>query len=159
MDYNESLGLLATLGFGFILGFLLVLIIAYVLYAVAYYKALKAVGYKNPWMIFIPFACNYALTDAAFDSDEDASKIFFGAFTLPKTLVNFWWVLLLFTGYVPVIGGLLTIALNVIFLGAIYTSLYSKIDGTNYADNKVLGYISSVITLIPIIKWIGLKLK
>jgi len=154
MDYASSI--LAFTGAALVITFAIVIAI-YIVYSLAFFKALKKVDYRNPWLAWIPVAQHFALADAAFDDDKETSVIFFGKCTLPKMVVNFYWVITYVIAFIPVIGSIASLILNVLVLGAIFAKLFVKIEGGTYEEKRAVAYISAVIPLIAAIKFLMVK--
>ena len=65
----STYGAILGASIGVILLCLVVMVACYVLYAVSHMKALKALGYKNAWLAWIPYGVFYACADAAAEGE------------------------------------------------------------------------------------------
>ena len=83
----------------YVLVALAILVGGYVLTSIAHMKALKALGYDNAWMAWIPFAQQYALADVAAGNQE--TVMLFGSLSVPAMLYKFWWVLWIVLMFIP----------------------------------------------------------
>lgn len=88
----STYGAILGASIGVILLCLVVVVACYVLYAVSHMKALKALGYKNAWLAWIPYGVFYACADAATEGEGEKVKLF-GSLELPvmvfQALVDF----------------------------------------------------------------------
>ena len=78
----STYGAILGASIGIILLCLVVAVACYVLYAVSHMKALKALGYKNAWLAWIPYGVFYACADAAAEGEGEKVKLF-GSLELP----------------------------------------------------------------------------
>jgi hypothetical protein len=118
-------------------------------------KALKQLGYANAWMAWIPLANYYALADVAANKEENINLI--GTLTIPVMLYKLWWLVMLVASFVPIIGSIVAIAIQVICLGHIFTRLFARIDHTQEQQQQTLAYISGLIPLVAAIKFLSIK--
>ena len=75
----STYGAILGASIGVILLCLVVMVACYVLYAVSHMKALKALGYKNAWLAWIPYGVFYACADAAAEGEGEKVKLFIQA--------------------------------------------------------------------------------
>lgn len=130
----------------------------YVLHAVAHMKALKALGYPNPWMAWIPYASNYAYADCVVGNEEKIRIL--DSFEVPAMVLKLWWVVLvafLFLPLNPTLERMGRIAMNIIFLGSTYTKMYARLDGRTEQEEQPLGIVSGFIPLIAVVKFLTIK--
>lgn len=141
--------------FGGLIFFLAVVSIAvYVLSSIGISKVLGMYGYANKWHAWIPFLNYYALATVALGDSK--SYVLFGK-DIPAAVFKFWWVSLFVTGLIPFVGGILGIAIQVICFGTVYTLIYSALENKTIEECKVLGYVSSIIGIIPLVKFLMYK--
>ena len=88
----STYGAILGASIGVILLCLVVVVACYVLYAVSHMKALKALGYKNAWLAWIPYGVFYACADAAAEGEGEKVKLF-GSLELPAMVFKLWWIL------------------------------------------------------------------
>ena len=137
---------------GSILFVLVLMGIVCVLYGISHAKALKALGYDRPWMVWIPFANFWALAEVALDGEENI--VFFDSFSVPATLFKLWWLIVYGVSMVPVVGAILNIAIRVICLGTCYAKMYARLDGKTEAETQALGYVSGFFPVIAVFKFL-----
>lgn len=129
-------------------------IAVYVLYGISHMKALKAMGYDKAWAAWIPFFSSYALADCIPETKENVNL--FGI-SIPGTVFKFWWLIAFVVTWVPVVGSLLSLAVNIIGAGFCYTSIYSILEGKSKDEVKVVGYLSGWLNIIAIVKFFTYK--
>lgn len=149
-DVDALTAMLSLLG-GFVFVLLAIVIAMYVLCSMARMKVLKIYGYANPWMAWVPILCEFAIADAACEGKDKLPL--FGA-SAPSWLFKFYWLISFAVGFVPVVGTVASIVLQVILLGTIYTHIYARIEDKELSDCQVLGYISGFFTIIAIVKFL-----
>ena len=151
----STYGAILGASIGVILLCLVVMVACYVLYAVSHMKALKALGYKNAWLAWIPYGVFYACADAA------AEKVkLFGSLELPAMVFKLWWILPLALLFIPVNGtveNVITIVLNVVFLGCSYAKMYAKLEGKQESETQAIGCVSGLIPIIAVVKFLSYK--
>ncbi|MDE6920432.1 MAG: hypothetical protein K2P40_05670 [Lachnospiraceae bacterium] len=146
--------LLAVLG-AYLAVFLVIGLVVYVLSSLAHMKALKALGYSKAWMAWIPFVRLYAFADVAADNQESVHM--FGSVSVPAVLYKFWWVVWIVLPFVPIIGSLASTVVLVVFLGNCYVKMYARLEGTTEQDQQVIGYLSGLLPIIAIVKFLAGK--
>lgn len=146
--------LLAVLG-AYLAVFLVIGLVVYVLSSLAHMKALKALGYSKAWMAWIPFVRLYAFADVAADNQESVHM--FGTVSVPAVLYKFWWVVWIVLPFVPIIGSLASTVVLVVFLGNCYVKMYARLEGTTEQDQQVIGYLSGLLPIIAIVKFLAGK--
>lgn len=146
--------LLAVLG-AYLAVFLVIGLVVYVLSSLAHMKALKALGYSKAWMAWIPFVRLYAFADVAADNQESVHM--FGSISVPAVLYKFWWVVWIVLPFVPIIGSLASTVVLVVFLGNCYVKMYARLEGTTEQDQQVIGYLSGLLPIIAIVKFLAGK--
>lgn len=148
---SDAALILAVLG-TYLIVILVIALVCYVLTSLAHMKALKALGYDKAWMAWIPFAQQYALADVAADNQE--SVTLFGSLSVPATLYKFWWILWIILPFVPLVGGLASVVVMVVFLGNCYVKIYARLDGTSEQEQQVIGYLSGFLVIIAVVKFL-----
>lgn len=155
MDSSYA-ALIAVLG-AYIVVILIVGIAWYVVSSLAHMKALKAMGYSNAWLAWIPLGQWYALADAAADGQEKVTL--FGNLSVPAMLYKLWWIVWIVISFVPVIGSLAAMVVFIVFLGNSYVKIYARLDGTDESAQQVIGYLSGFLTIIAVVKFLAGKYK
>ena len=157
------------LGVGIAAVILIIAIACYVIFSYAHMKALKALGYDKAWLAWIPYGCTFACADAAAKDEEDGELFvakdedpveLFGSFTVPALLFKLWWILLLVLGFLPFPGWLsnvLSIALNIVFMGSIYAKMFAELDGKTESEEQVLGCVSGFLPIVAVFKFLCMK--
>ena len=139
-------------------GFAVVAVIAviaiYVWTAVVYQKVLKHLGYKNPWMAWIPYVNNYAVADVI-RGDNDKTNVL--GLELPYMLFNFWWLIGIVITRIPNVGSILYLALQIICLGTCFKTIYAKCEQKDPSEVAALAYVSGFIPIIALIKFTAYK--
>jgi hypothetical protein len=146
--------LLAIIG-AFSVVFLIIVAVVYVVTSLGTYKALKRLGYNNAWMAWIPVVNYFAMADVAAGGQQQVNLI--GTLTIPATLYKLWWLVMLVAGFIPAIGGILAIVIQVICLGSIYIKMFARLEGTTEQAQQVVGYISGLIPIVGAIKFLTIK--
>ena len=144
----STYGAILGASIGVILLCLVVVVACYVLYAVSHMKALKALGYKNAWLAWIPYGVFYACADAAAEGE------------LPAMVFKLWWILPVALLFIPVNGtveNVITIVLNVVFLGCSYAKMYAKLEGKQESETQAIGCVSGLIPIIAVVKFLSYK--
>jgi hypothetical protein len=145
---------LALLG-AYALVTIIVVIAVYVVLSLGFYKALKRLGYANAWMGWVPVANLYALADVAADGQDNINVI--GTVTIPAMLYKFWWAIVFVANFVPAIGSILAIAIQVICFGNIFIRLFARMSYTSQQEQQVIGYISGLLPIVGAIKFLATK--
>ena len=159
-SYETGLGIATALvGAYIIVAFIgiVIAIVVYVLSSVAHMKALKALGYANAWLAWIPVAWQYALADAASEGRENVPL--FGNTTVPAMMYKLWWIALFVLPFVPVIGPLASVVIRVMFLGNCYMKIFARLDRTDENSQKVIGYVSGFLPIIAVVKFLAGKYR
>lgn len=139
--------------FWFLAGIGLMFSIAlYVLYGVSHMKALKMMGYQNAWAAWIPFYNSYALADCI---PETRGEVQLASLTIPGDLFKLWWLLSFIVGFVPVIGTLASLAINIFCGGYCYSSIFSILERKPKHEVETIGYLSGWLDIIASIKFLG----
>lgn len=124
----------------------------YLLSSAAIFKVLHIYDYSNAWMAWIPFLNFYALADAA--SEGHQTMQLFGHM-VPLALFEFWWVIAFILNYVPFIGWMLSFAVQIIFLGTVFSFIYARVEHKPIHTMTALGFISGIVPLIAYIKFLA----
>ena len=153
---NEALAAVLIFFFIFLAFVIIAVAIAmYILTGFAYQKAMRILKYKYSWMAWIPYAKHYALADAASEG-KDTMKLFNA--NCPVFFFKFWFLLSPALTMLPFAGPLAAFVYKLFFQGSVYRAYYEKIDGKSAGGATTLGFFSTVITLIPVIKFLSYKL-
>lgn len=134
---------------------LVICFVIYILHSISHYKMFKIVGYKDPWLAWIPYIKYYALVDCMNIVDEKVELL--PRIMVPLSVLKFWWVSYFFVSWIPHIGIYILWILNWICLGYCYKILYSRLYNKPVSEVKWLAYFSGLISLIPIVKFLCLK--
>ena len=151
--------LLMGAGFGIIVVAVIIIIAWYVLCSYAHMKALKALGYDKAWLAWIPYGVFYACADAAAEGEGEKVKLF-GSLELPVMVFKLWWILPVALLFIPVNGtveNVITIVLNVVFLGCSYAKMYAKLEGKQESETQAIGCVSGLIPIIAVVKFLSYK--
>jgi hypothetical protein len=97
----------------------------------------------------------FAMADVAAGGQQQVNLI--GTLTIPATLYKLWWLVMLVAGFIPAIGGILAIVIQVICLGSIYIKMFARLEGTTEQAQQVVGYISGLIPIVGAIKFLTIK--
>ena len=137
----------------------IVVIACYVIFSVSHMKALKAMGYDKAWLAWIPYGVFYACADAAAEGEGEKVKLF-GSLELPAMVFKLWWILPVALLFIPVNGtveNVITIVLNVVFLGCSYAKMYAKLEGKQESETQAIGCVSGLIPIIAVVKFLSYK--
>lgn len=152
-DYEVLSMLMASFAGAFVF-IIIVGIAAYVLYGMSHMKALNAMGYDKAWAAWVPFFGSYALADCIPETKENVN--IFGL-SIPGTVFKFWWLIGIVAAWIPVVGGILSLAINIIGAGFCYTSIYATLEGKSKEEVQVVGYISGLFNIVAIVKFFTYK--
>lgn len=143
----DGFGIFAIFSFLFIIAIFALVIVVYVYNAKWHVKIFEYLEYSNPWLGWIPFACQYALSDIA--CEAEGATIFGTHFD--KKLFNFWYVITTGIGMIPAIGSIASLVLNIVCGGYCYARIYAKIyEGTpeQYdTEGKLAGFIPIIAAM------------
>lgn len=126
-------------------------VVAFILNGILFSGTLKALGYKNPWMGWIPFAVYFALADVV-EEDEPSKITMFGNFKVPTQAFKLWWIGKIVLPFVPVIGALLSTALTILCFGRCMVDVYGQLEGVDNSEVLMIGYLSGWIRVIAWVK-------
>ena len=107
-------------------------IVVYVLHSISLYRGLSACGYVDPWMAWAPVLRQYALADCAVHGMD---VVYVGRTPFPG-----W----LFRSYGPTV--------DVFQEGPCWAAMYGVVDGRDSKDEMLVGYLSAIVPIIPIVK-------
>ena len=71
-----------------------------------------------------------------------------------------WWILPVALLFIPVNGtveNVITIVLNVVFLGCSYAKMYAKLEGKQESETQAIGCVSGLIPIIAVVKFLSYK--
>lgn len=140
---------------GIMILFFVIGVAAYVLFSISHMKALKALGYKNAWLAWIPYGVWFACADSVTQGEENVKL--FDSIEIPAIIFKLWWVIPLAFEFLPVsprVENIINLAMNVIFLGCTYAKMYARIEGRAEKDEQVLGCVSGFLPIIAVIKFL-----
>ena len=126
----------------------------YVLKGFAYQKAMRLLKYNKSWMAWIPYARDYGLADAA--SGGEPTMKFFNA-DAPSWMFKFWFLFSYAISVFPMGGALAGFLYKLFFQGGVYRTVYAKLENRTINSATCVGFFSTVIDLIPIIKFLKYK--
>lgn len=135
--------------------FLVVVIVAIAMYvwgALVTQKVLRYLGYKNPWMAWIPYVSNYAIADVI--RGEDNTTDAFGI-KIPSMLFNFWWFIVAVIVNIPKVGNVAATIISVLCLAVCYTKIYARCEEKSESDTQLIGILSGIFPIIALIKFTG----
>ena len=145
------LGYFAILGI-FLLIMLAVCVVAYIFYGISHSRALKHMGYANPWAAWVPFYNFYALADCT-----KQSEFKLGTLVIPMNIFKWAWAAAFIVSFIPVIGSLAMLAILCIYQGWCYGLMYAVTERTPIDNTRTIGYVSGVFVIIPIVKFMQLS--
>lgn len=126
----------------------------YVIGSLSYVKALRYLGYANPWMAWIPILNCYAMADCVTNDNEDVYVV--GQIRVPGNIFKFWW-LSFFICVIPFIGQIATFVIMILCLATVYSKMYARIEGKSESDTLALGIVSAFIGIVPVIKFLQIR--
>ena len=124
----------------------------YILRALAYRKAMRLLHYRKSWMAWIPFAQHYALADAA--SEGAPTMKLFNA-DCPVWFFKFWFLMSYALSVFPFGGAIAGFIYRLFFQGSVFRTAYAKIENRSLGSRTAIGFFSTIIELIPIIKFLS----
>lgn len=124
-------------------------IVVYVLHSISLYRGLSACGYVDPWMAWAPVLRQYALADCAVHGMD---VVYVGRTPFPGWLFRFYWAICWALMLIPYGGWILSIALHVFAEGPCWAAMYGVVDGRDSKDEMLVGYLSAIVPIIPIVK-------
>lgn len=130
--------------YGSILVVWIVMAAAYVINSAAIVKILKMFGYEKPYFGWIPLVQYYALGTVCTQRSGKLISLINGVL-VPNAFLQWGWVLVILSGFVPALGNILSFVLMVFYFGTIYRFLYSRLHGE---DNIAFAAVSSVVQII-----------
>ena len=143
MNYNTLTIFYAIWGFVGML--LVVMLLLFILDAVARYRYLKVRGYDKCWMAFVPLANMWATVEATYGDQE---KINIYGWRAPAIVLKLWAVslffLLLIAGRIPVIGRLIALAVWVANI-AVFIQVYRDMMERLYCEQSVGDSVIAVL--------------
>ncbi len=130
--------------YGSIIVVWMVMAAAYVINSAAAVKVLRLFGYEKPYFGWIPLVQYYALGTVCTQKSGSLQSLVNAVF-VPNAFLQWGWVLVILSGFVPAVGNLLCFALLVFYFGTVYRFLYSRLYGE---DNAAFAAASSVVQII-----------
>lgn len=133
--------------------FVAIMVVVYVVQALATQRALRILGYDKPWLAWIPLGNLFALAEV---TGDDVAVLWFGI-QVPMKAFRFWWLANFVCTLIPIVGGLLSLLITVMCLTWTYSRVYSALDGVPYENEMLIAVLSAFIGIIPIIKFFAAK--
>lgn len=146
------------LGLGFLLFILAITVACYVIYSISHMKALKALGYRNAWLAWIPYGSYFACADSVSEGQEKIRL--FDSFEIPAMVFKLWWIIPLAFVAIPLnerVEQLIGVVLNIVFLGCTYAKMYARLEGKAERDTQALGCVSGFIPIVAVVKFFMMK--
>lgn len=125
----------------------------YLLSALGIKRVLEIYGYPKTWMAWIPLVQIWALADAAAEGEENWDIPLVNV-KCPTIVFKLSWLIVLVLGYIPSIGGVLSIIAAVVLYGGIFQHVYSRVENRSMGQVATLAYISGIIQIIAWIKFL-----
>jgi len=133
---------------------LIITVVYFILDVLSHIKALKALGYNKPWLAwFAPLGLYWALAEAALDIDGEYDMEVW-SFRIPGTAFKLWYLIAVAVLFIPVVGTILRLIITIACAGTCYIKIYAKLDGKDESEVRLLGYLSGIIPIIPIFKFL-----
>ena len=152
---------LFTMGVGFIILAIFILLIAaaiYVFNSLFMMKALTHIGYKHPWFAWIPFLNSYAIADLAKGDENGLIDILGWKFDVRA--YKFYWALPImissFSIFMIPLGSILGLAINAVCGAICYKEFYSNFE-TIDKKNEWVCYVTGICPIIAPIKFLCYK--
>ena len=146
------------LGVGIAAVILIIAIACYVIFSYAHMKALKALGYDKAWLAWIPYGVFYACADVVTGQDEKVKL--FGSLEIPAIVFKLWWIIpvaFLLLPLIATIENLITLVLDVVFLGCTYAKMYARLENKQENETQAIGCVSGFIQIIAVVKFLSYK--
>ena len=146
------------LGVGIAAVILMIAIACYVIFSYAHMKALKALGYDKAWLAWIPYGVFYACADVVTGQDEKVKL--FGSLEIPAIVFKLWWIIPVAFLLLPLnatIENLITLVLDVVFLGCTYAKMYARLENKQENETQAIGCVSGFIQIIAVVKFLMYK--
>lgn len=132
-----------------------VVVIFYLVGAIASYKYLKVRSYENSWMAFIPIVNIWALVEATYGTADTINVYGWDA---PAMVLKLWsivtYVLALIINVIPAIGSALSLLLtilNIAVLLMIYKDMMERLDNPQDGFGAIIAVVIHIIADIKII--------
>jgi hypothetical protein len=127
----------------------------YVFNAIVMMKALKEIGYKYPWFVWIPFLNSYAIADLA--KGDENGLVDIQGLKFDVRAYKFYWVIPTMISaftlfYIPV-GAIAGLAISAICGAICYKEFYSHFETIEKKDEWIC-YLTGVFPIIAPIKYL-----
>ena len=140
-------------GFGFMLMasliwlvfLIIVLSIIALITVIGFWKCYSYLGYDKPWLAIIPFAQTFGFSQMLAD---DTGSMYIGNTRLPHWVFGCYPVVCLVCAFIPLIGGLLSLAVGVILGGNMFTKILAAVKGVEESECSLMGHISGVLPVV-----------
>lgn len=112
---------------------------------------LIGVNYKNYNWAFIQFLNTYALADIV-PASQDGKVYITRDYGVSKSIFCFWWLFAVGFTFIPFIGGIIGIIIQVFCLIKIYSFVYAIYDDKQESEETIIAILSSIIPIIFLLK-------
>lgn len=149
----DDLGAVVAMLGGFLFFVIALCVVFYVLNALAYQKMLRYFNYDKVWMAWVPvvFFQWYAMAEV---TGRDEVNL---GFKVPMNVFKWWWAIVIGLTFIPFIGSIAALVVEISCLGWSYSTIYSMLDGDYDNTSNVLGWLSVFIGIIPVIKFLTIR--
>lgn len=151
---NNALGGLLAASIGVIIVVAILIIAAYILWALAVQKVLKKLGSDMAWMAWIPILSTIAL---AREADDGTGNVDVFGMSVPVNLFMFWGIAKSVLSMVPTAGGILSFAFGGICGGVMYRTIYAKMEGRKESEMLGIGLVSGFFPIVALVKFFSYK--
>jgi len=127
------------------LAFLIVAVVLYICHALVHMRALKELGFQNPWMAWVPILNFYALAKSI---EEEETTNVVADVKVPTTYFNWWIVVAIIVNFIPVIGNILLLAMCLLCQGYVYKQMFSRLEKKDEAQVQTIAYVSGLIPIV-----------
>lgn len=138
---------------------LVIMLVLYLIDAIAKYKYLKVRSYENAWMAFLPIVNIWAAVEATYGTDETINMYGWDA---PAIVVKLWpivtYLLAAVINVIPAVGQILSLALtilNVAVMLMIYRDMMERLDKREDMVIAIIAVLFSIVGSIKILMTSG----
>ena len=110
------------------------------------------------WLAWIPYGVFYACADVVTGQDEKVKL--FGSLEIPAIVFKLWWIIPVAFLLLPLnatIENLITLVLDVVFLGCTYAKMYARLENKQENETQAIGCVSGFIQIIAVVKFLMYK--
>lgn len=151
---EHALSGLFAMSVGVILFVFALVVLLYVLWALAVQKVLKKLGSDIFWMAWIPILSTIAL---AREADDGSGNVDMFGQSIPVNIFMFWSIIDIALGMVPGIGNVLSFVFSGICGGIMYRTVYARCENRKESDMLAIGLISGFFPIIALVKFLTYK--